>query len=310
MFWDDKRYHSLSFDLKETFGTPLYKLALDGGFTCPNRDGTLDRRGCIFCAGGSGTYAASTTLSIDQQIQEAKSLISEKHKKGPYIGYFQAFTNTYGPLEVLESLFTQTIHHPDIGVLSIATRPDCLPQEVIDLLAELNQVKPVWVELGLQTCHDTTADFIRRGYPLSVFEDSVTRLRSAGLTVIVHMILGLPGETHAQIVETAAYCGKQNIQGIKLQLLHVLKGTDLAPLYQAKAFELLSMEDYADLLIDCLEVLPPHIVIHRITGDAPRALLIAPAWSGHKKKVLNYINHRMKVRQSWQGRCYKDGKEF
>ena len=283
-------YRSLNAYLRETFGCKVYKLALSAGCTCPNRDGTIGTRGCIFCS-GSGEFAASASLSIPEQLAQAKRLVAAK--AGPdarYIAYFQDFTNTYAPAEVLRPLFAAAIRQPEVCALSIATRPDCLPDAVIALLQRLNTEKPVWVELGLQTIHPQSAAYIRRGYDLPVFDDAVRRLRAAGLEVIVHQILGLPGETDAQMVQTARYIGQSGAQGIKLHLLHVLRGTDLAEDYAAGKFEVLTPEHYIDLLEQCLRVLPPEVVIHRLTGDGAKRDLIAPLWSADKKRVLNAIH--------------------
>lgn len=307
MLWDQKRYHSLDYEMKKTFGQKIYKLSLNGGMSCPNRDGTLDTRGCIFCsAGGSGDFAAASDLSVTEQIEAAKRLVSVKlgnPEKAKYIAYFQAYTNTYAPVSYLRTIFTEAVSHPDIVILSIATRPDCLDDDVLDLLCELNRIKPVWIELGLQTMHERTADFIRRGYPLPVFEEAVTRLHELGITIIVHTILGLPMETKHDMLMTMEYISSLPIQGIKLQLLHILKGTDLGRLYEEGKFtQVLSLEDYADIVISCLEMLPEAMVIHRITGDGPRKLLLAPLWSTDKKMVLNLIHHKMKEMDSWQGK--------
>lgn len=306
--WDDKRYHSLDFELKKAYGRKIYKLSLNGGMSCPNRDGALDTRGCIFCSeGGSGDFATSCRLSITEQIETAKKQVASK-MSGPsqYIAYFQAYTNTYAPIPYLRAIFTEAIKHLDILILSIATRPDCLSDEVIELLKELNQVKPVWIELGLQTVHEATAYFIRRGYSLSVFEKAVSQLHEAGLTVIVHTIIGLPGETKHEMLMTMEYLSDLPIQGVKLQLLHILKGTDMGRLYEeGKLQETLSLEDYVDIVISCLELLPEDIVIHRITGDGPKKLLLAPLWSGNKKQVLNKINQRLKELDTYQGKKHK-----
>lgn len=303
MDWNGKPYHSLDYEMKKSFGTKVYKIALDGGMTCPNRDGTLDSRGCIFCsAGGSGDFAVKLLPSVSEQIEEAAARIERKMgSSGGYIAYFQSYTNTYAPVEWLRKLFTEAICHPDVRVLSIATRPDCLPGEVVDLLAELNTIKPVWVELGLQTIHEDTAAFIRRGYELSCFEDALLRLRSRGLDVIVHVILGLPGENRTRMLETVNYLAHQDIQGIKLQLLHVLQDTDLAQYYEKDGFPVMTLEEYIDLVIDCIAILPPRIVIHRLTGDGPKKLLLAPLWSGNKRLVLNTLTKRLKERGVTQG---------
>ena len=275
--------------MREQFGEKVYKLALDGGFTCPTRDGTLDTRGCVFCAGGSGEFAVPVSDDVNAAIEAAKKIVADKGGK-KFIAYYQSFTGTYAPVSRLRELYTKTLLHPEIVALSIGTRPDCLPDEVIALLAELNRKKPVWVELGLQTVHESTAEYIRRGYPLSVFEDAVRRLQEAGITVIVHMIIGLPGETPEMMVETARYIGASGAEGIKFQLLHVLKGTDLAIDYQSGRFQELSLEEYILVLEQCIEVIPPDMVVHRLTGDGAKRYLIAPSWSADKKYVLNEIN--------------------
>ncbi len=281
---------------KERFGGKVYRIALDGGFTCPVRDGTIDTRGCIFCSGyGSGEFAANRELTVTEQIELGKELVKDKMPdgEGRYIAYFQAFTGTYAPVEKLRSLYEEAIAHPDIVAVAIATRPDCLPDEVIDLIASLNEIKPVWVELGLQTIHEKTAQYIRRGYPLSVYEDAVRRLSQRGIEIVTHIILGLPGETRQDMLQTAAYLGKSEISGIKIQLLHVLAGTDLAEEYKHGKFNCLTMEEYTDLVRDCIRLLPERIVIHRMTGDGARRDLIAPLWSTDKKRVLNMLNRKL-----------------
>ncbi|MBS6194700.1 MAG: TIGR01212 family radical SAM protein [Clostridiales bacterium] len=307
MKWLEKPYHSLDYMLKNRFGEKVYKLTLNGGMSCPNRDGKLGTRGCIFCsAGGSGDFAADAAQSIGQQIEQQKADICRKRPVGKFIAYFQAYTNTYAPVEYLRRIFTEAVSHPDIIALSIGTRPDCLDDDVLELLSELNQKKPVWVELGLQTIHESTARYIRRGYPLSCFEDAAARLHSRNLEIIVHTILGLPGETFPQMLETISYLNRMPIQGIKMQLLHVLKNTDLADDYLAGKFQVLSQDEYLNLVISCLEHLSPEIVVHRVTGDGPKDLLIAPLWSSAKRTVLNELHHRMKEQDSWQGKCYKE----
>ncbi len=263
--------------------------------TCPTRDGTLDTRGCIFCsAEGSGDFAAKPCRDISAQITEAKALVSRKANNACYIAYFQDYTNTYAPAEYLRRLFTEAIQPDDIVALSIGTRPDCLPDDVIDLLAELNTVKPVFVELGLQTIHENTAEYIRRGYKLKVFDDAVKRLRNVGIEVIVHIIIGLPGETEEMIYETVKHLADMRIDGIKLQLLHVIEGTDLAEEYRQGKFTVLDMDRYIDILENCVMLLPPETVIHRLTGDGAKKTLIAPTWSADKKVVLNTINKRFR----------------
>lgn len=303
--WNGKPYHSLDYMLRERFGEKVYKVTLNGGMSCPNRDGKLGNRGCIFCsAGGSGDFAADASLSITEQMDTQIALLSEKRPIQKYIAYFQAYTNTYAPVEYLDKIFREALSHPQTAALSIGTRPDCLGEDVLDLLSSLNKEKPVWVELGLQTIHETTARYIRRGYPLSCFEEAAEALHKRNIDVIVHTILGLPGETKEDILATMKYLNTKDIQGIKLQLLHVLEGTDLADDYEKGLFQTYEREEYLDLVIDCLEHLDPDIVIHRVTGDGPKELLIAPLWASRKREVLNLLHHRMKERQSFQGKAY------
>ncbi len=283
-------YYSFNRYLRERFGCKVYKICINGGFTCPNRDGTLGTRGCIFCsAGGSGDFAEDARLSVTQQIEAGKKRVAKKVKSGKYIAYFQAFTNTYAPVEVLRRKFEEAVRHPDIVMLSIATRPDCLPSEVIELLCEINEKKPVSVELGLQTIHKKSADYIRRGYELSCFDDAVKRLKAAGLDIVCHIILGLPGESRSDMLESVDYACKSGINGIKLQLLHILRGTDLEKDYKAGRFEALSLEEYLEIIKSCVEIIPDGVVIHRLTGDGAKKDLIAPLWSADKKRVLNAI---------------------
>ena len=277
---------------RQRFGCKVYKLALDGGMTCPNRDGTKGTRGCIFCSGaGSGYFAERRSRSVTAQLEAAKARLAAKMKDGKYIAYFQSFTNTYAPLPDLDALFSEAIAHPDVAALAVATRPDCLPEPVLDLLEQLDRIKPVIVELGLQTIHPQTAEFIRRGYPLADFDRAVKRLQKLGLHTVVHVILGLPGETEQMMVQTVRYVGRSGAKGIKLQLLHVLEGTDLAALWRAGRVPMMELEDYARLLGRCLAVLPPDMVIHRLTGDGAKRDLLAPLWSADKKHVLNYVNN-------------------
>lgn len=302
--WNGKPYHSLDYMLKQRFGEKVYKVTLNGRMSCPNRDGTIGHGGCIFCSvGGSGDFAADAALSITEQIDSQIALLSAKRPIHKYIAYFQAYTNTYAPVDYLERIFSEALSHPGIVALSIGTRPDCLGQDVIALLSRLNRIKPVWVELGLQTIHEDTARYIRRGYPLSCFEDAFERLQGEGLETIVHTILGLPGESRKDILKTMDYLSRKQIQGIKLQLLHVLQGTDLAADYFAGKFQVLDREEYLDLVADCLEHLDPSIVIHRVTGDGPKDLLIAPLWAARKREVLNLLHHRLKERHSYQGKA-------
>ncbi len=307
--WNGKRYHSFDFDCRERFGKKLYKLSLNAGFTCPNRDGTLGTRGCIFCsAGGSGDFAASSKLTITEQIGQARQLVAAKNPSGQYIAYFQAYTNTYAPLPVLEHVFFEAASHPDIAALSIATRPDCLGREVLSLLKRLSEIKPVTVELGLQTIHENSAAFVRRGYPLNVYEEAVWALDSAGINIVTHLILGLPGETLPDMLATVHHVCTLPLSGLKLQLLYVLRGTDLATHFAAhpQAYPLMDFPTYLDALLACLSIIPEDIVIHRLTGDGKKQLLIAPLWSANKKFVLNSIEREMKCRNFLQGMHCKE----
>lgn len=301
------RYYSLDCYLKKNYNEKIYKLSLNAGLNCPNRDGTCGNGGCIFCSkGGSGDFAGNASLSIPEQIALQKERLKTKYSGHSYIAYFQAFTNTYGPIEKLRKIFTEAISDPEVKILSIATRPDCLPKETLSLLSELNSQKPVWVELGLQTIHPETAHFIRRGYDLPVFEKAVSDLRAIGIDVIVHTILYLPGETKEDMLETINYLNHMDIQGIKLQLLHVLDHTDLWDYYQQHPFPLPSMEEYMEFLGVCICSLRPDLVIHRLTGDGPKSLLKAPTWTGNKRLVLNRMSQSLKEHDIWQGKTYKD----
>lgn len=284
------KYTSLNSYLKKRFGCKVYKLAINGGFTCPNRDGKIDTRGCIFCSrGGSGEFAESAEKSVTQQIDDGKKRVEKKIKDGKYIAYFQAFTNTYAPLCKLKSLYTEAINHPDIVALSIGTRPDCLGNDVLELLDEMNEIKPVFVELGLQTIHENTAQYIRRGYPLEVYDKAVDDLHKIGINVVTHLIIGLPGENEQDILRSVEYVCKKT-DGIKLQLLHILEGTDLADEYRECKVDVLSLEEYTSIIKHCVEIIPDNVVIHRLTGDGAKKDLIAPLWSADKKHVLNTIN--------------------
>lgn len=311
VYWGEKRYYSLDYYLKNKFGEKIYKLSLNAGMTCPNRDGTLGTRGCIFCSkGGSGDFAASSDLTITEQIEQAKKLVEKKQTGSSYIAYFQAYTNTYAPIEYLRNVFTEAISHPDIRILSIATRPDCLDDDILSLLNELNLIKPVWVELGLQTIHEDTAKLIRRGYDLPVFEKAVSSLRKYRIETIVHVILGLPGEDHSRILDTIHYLNGMDIQGMKLQLLHILKGTDLADYYLERPFHIFSMEEYFEILGQCISHLRPDIIIHRLTGDGPKSLLLEPQWSKNKRQVLNQMQSYLKRNDIWQGKELMYGKRI
>lgn len=288
-----RTYYSLNKYLKDRFGCKVYKVALSGGFTCPNRDGTIGTGGCIFCsAGGSGDFAESPKLPISEQLALGKERIKKKVHGGKYIAYFQSFTGTYAPVDKLRKLYTEAINDPEVVALSVATRPDCLPDNVLALLAEMNDIKPVFVELGLQTIHQKSAEYIRRGYPLKVYDEAMKKLKEIGVNKVVHVILGLPGESKEDMVKTVKYVVDSGADGIKLQLLHVLKGTDLADDYLAGKFKTLSLEEYIDILDGCLEVIPTSVVIHRLTGDGAKKDLIAPMWSANKKNVLNTLQKK------------------
>lgn len=288
-------YLSFNKYLKDKFGQKVYKISLDGGFTCPNRDGKTGTRGCIFCSkGGSGDFAESREMSITEQIENGKKRVEKKIKSGKYIAYFQAFTNTYAPVEILRQKYEEAINHPNIVALSIATRPDCLGDDVLRLLDEMNKIKPVFVELGLQTIHQKSAKYIRRGYDLSVYDKAVRDLKKIGVNVVVHVILGLPNESENDMLETVKYVCESGANGIKLQLLHVIDGTDLAKDYEKGLFKTLEFDEYVNLIVKCVKIIPKDIVIHRLTGDGAKKDLIAPLWSADKKRVLNAINKALR----------------
>lgn len=302
------RYYSFNDYCKTTFGEKVYRLSLNAGMTCPNRDGTLGTDGCAFCsAGGSGDFAADAFLPISEQLASAQERIRHKTSCRRFIAYFQAFTNTYAPVSKLRRIYEEALASPDVAALSIATRSDCLSDEVIALLADLSKVKPVWVELGLQTIFDDTLSRMKTGTTFAQFSDALSHLRAAGIPVIAHLILGLPGETVEMMKQSVAYIADSGVAGVKLQLLHVLKGTTLAQMYEEHPFPVFTLEEYCDLVIDCVEMLPPQMVIHRLTGDGPKNLLIAPMWSADKKNVLNTLNRRFAERDSWQGKEYHNG---
>lgn len=307
--------------LKNRFEKKIYKISLDAGMTCPNRDGTIDTRGCIFCSeGGSGDFTASCSLSITEQINTGKTLVSKKIKNedntGQYIAYFQAYTNTYAPIDRLRTIYMEAATNKDIVAISIATRPDCIDAQIMDLIYEIHQIKPVFIELGLQTSNEESASFIRRGYTNKIFEDAINlitkyndKLHSSNpIHIVVHTIIGLPNEDYPVMLETIKYINQFPIHGIKLQLLHILTNTDLAKEYEKNPFKVLSLEEYTDILIKLLENLREDIVIHRMTGDGPKNILIAPEWSKNKRNVLNYINKQLTLRDTVQGRCYSQDK--
>lgn len=296
------RFYSLNEYLCNQFGGKAYKLALDIGCTCPNRDGIKDTRGCIFCHNGSSHFA-EMGVHIDTQIENAKKRVSKKNKTDKYIAYFQSFTNTYGDINYLENCFMTAINRDDIVALSIGTRPDCLGDEILSLLDRLNQIKPIWIELGLQTSNEKSAEYIRRCYPNSTYEKAMKDLRSRGITVITHIIIGLPYESEEDVLKTVDFAVKNKTDGVKLQLLHILKDTDLYEDYKKGLVKPLTIEEYMDILFSCIDRIPPNVVIHRITGDPPKKYLVEPLWSGDKKKVLNTINKELEKRNIIQGKC-------
>ena len=303
--WNNKRFHSLNYALKEEFGEKIYKVSLDGGFTCPNRDGKVGRKGCIFCSdSGSGEFAGNRRKSITEQIEDQLKLISKKFPEGRVIAYFQNFTNTYGEVEYLESIYREALSHPRVAGLAIATRPDALPKDVMELLNKLNKEHFIWVELGLQTMHDSTAEFINRGYNLEVFDTSARTLIKEGIRVVVHLIAGLPHESREDILGTVNYINNLKVWGVKIHLLHVIRDTALHRLYMTEGFSLMEEQDYIDLVADIIGRLTPEIVIHRLTGDGSRDTLVGPLWSLNKRRVLNTIDKTLKDRGILQG-CEK-----
>lgn len=305
--WGEKPYHSLDYEMKQRFGEKVYKISLESGLSCPNRDGTIGYGGCIFCSGsGSGDFASPLCSSVTEQIDRGiRGLSSRKHVGHKFIAYFQSFTNTYAPVDVLEPMYMEALRHPDVVMLSIATRPDCLPADVLKLLEQCRRIKPVIVELGLQTIHDRTASLIRRGYPLSVYDTAVESLASIGIEVVTHVIAGLPHESRNDFLETVSYVGESKADGIKIQLLHILKNTDLADMYLQGEFSALTFDEYVETVIRAIAILPGKTVIHRLTGDGPKSLLIAPEWSSRKRHVLNEILKQMKQQNLWQGKWYR-----
>ena len=301
-----RRYYSLNDYCKDTFGEKVYRLSLSGGMSCPNRDGTLSTGGCAFCSeGGSGDFAADQMLSIPLQMKDAKARISAKTDCRKFIAYFQSYTNTYAPVSYLEKIYSEALAPQDIVALSIGTRSDCLAPDVLDLLTSMNQRKPVWIELGMQTMHNDTLKQMRTHTTVEQFDQAVYALAKRNIPVIAHVILGLPGEDHSRMLETIQHVASLPLSGVKLQLLHVLKHTELAVMYESTPFPIMELDEYCELVIDCLERLPSDMVVHRLTGDGPRKLLIAPLWSTDKKRVLNTIQRRLKERNTWQGKFYK-----
>lgn len=306
MFWSDKRYHTLNFDLRSHFGCKIIKLSVDGGFTCPNRDGTLGNSGCLFCSdSGSGEFAGNRALTIREQLSQQTELLKPKWPNGKYISYFQNFTNTYSSIEDLERKYEEALSFPEVVGIAIATRPDCLGDDVLELLSRISKKTFLWIELGLQTMHEDTAILIRRGYVLEQFEKAFEKLNSLGIKTVVHIILGLPGEDSARMLDSVKYVSRLNPYGIKLHLLHILENSDLLDYYNTNPFHVLSKDEYIGLVSDSLELLNPQIVVHRITGDGSRESLFAPRWSLDKRSVLNGIDIELKRRDSWQGKYCK-----
>ena len=300
--WGDKRYHTLNYELRKEFGEKIMKLSLDGGFTCPNRDGTIGYRGCIFCGEeGSGEFAGSRILTIKEQIQQQKEFLSNKWNTDKYIAYFQNFTNTYSSYDNLREKYYEALSQEGVVGLAIATRPDCLSEEVLELLTELNEQTYLWIELGLQTIHGRTSKFIRRGYPLETYNKAIGDLRNRDIKVVTHLIFGLPNESKGDILDSVKYVANTNTWGIKFHLLYIQKGTDLYEYYLKSPCSILNREDYISLVVDGLELLPKEMVIHRLTGDGKKNLLLEPRWSLDKLRVLSGIDQELKRRNSYQG---------
>ncbi|WP_321328535.1 TIGR01212 family radical SAM protein [uncultured Ilyobacter sp.] len=305
--WDNKRFHTLNYELKKNFGEKVYKVSLDGGFTCPNRDGTLAYKGCIFCSDkGSGEFAGDRRKSIGDQIEDQLKLIEKKFPKGKVIAYFQSFTNTYAPIEKLRKIYSEALSHPRVVGLAIATRPDCLQNEVLDLLEELGREYPIWIELGLQTVNEKTSQLINRGYSLEQFTISAENLRKRKIPFVTHLILGLPGESKTDILKSVRFVNKSKSWGIKLHLMHVIKDTALHEYYKKKSFPLMGKQIYIELVVEILEILDPKMTVHRITGDGTRDTLIGPLWSLDKRSILNGVDKLLKEKNSYQGKFYKE----
>ena len=304
--WNGKRYHSLNYFLRNKFGEKIYKISLDGGFTCPNRDGKVAKGGCTFCsARGSGDFAGSRILSITEQFADRKEMMEKKWKDGKYIAYFQAYTNTYAPVEELRKKYEEALAQKNVIALSIATRPDCLDDDILDYLEELNKKTYLWVELGLQTINDKTARNFNRGYDFETFDSSLKKLQERGIEVVVHTIFGLPGETKEDMLKTVDYVAHSGAQGVKFHLLHLMQGTKMVEQYESGELELLSKEDYIDLICKGVAMIPEEMVVHRLTGDAPRQSLIGPMWSLKKWEVLNDIDKALVDNDIWQGKDFK-----
>jgi len=305
LIWGEKKFHTWNYEMRTEFDSKVFKVMLDAGFTCPNRDGSIAKGGCTFCsARGSGDFAGRRR---DDLVTQFNTIRDRQHQKWPdakYIGYFQAYTNTYAPVETLREYFEVIIDQPGVVGLSIATRPDCLPEDVIDYLAELNERTYLWVEMGLQTVHETTSTLINRAHDTACYLDAVRRLRERNIRICTHIIYGLPGETHEMMLETGRQVAKMDIQGIKIHLLHLMKKTPMVKQYEAGLLQFLEMDEYVKLIVDTLEILPPEMIIHRLTGDAPKDLIIGPMWSMKKWEVLNAIDRELKDRNTWQGKLW------
>lgn len=303
MLWGDKRFHTWNWEMRQTFGTKIFKVMLDAGFTCPNLDGTVAKGGCTFCsARGSGDFAGDRRLDLVTQFNQVRDRQHRKWPKAKYIGYFQAYTNTYAPVAVLREYYETILKQPGVVGLSIATRPDCLPDDVVEYLAELNERTYLWIELGLQTVHEETSKIINRAHDTACFIDAVERLRKHGIRTCAHIIYGLPGEDRDMMLETGRTVAELEVEGIKIHLLHVMKKTPMAHQWKQGLVRFLEQDEYIDLVVDTLEMLPPEMVVHRVTGDAPRDLLIGPMWSANKWEVLNGIDRRLEQRNTWQGK--------
>ncbi|MGG0814416.1 TIGR01212 family radical SAM protein [Paenibacillus alvei] len=307
LLWGDKRFHTWNYEMREHFGEKVFKVMLDAGFTCPNRDGSIAIGGCTFCsARGSGDFAGRRR---DDLVTQFNTIRDKQHTKWPnakYIGYFQAYTNTYAPVEVLRDFFEVILEQPGVVGLSIATRPDCLPDDVVEYLAELNERTYLWIEMGLQTIHESTSQLINRAHDTACYLEAVEKLRKHNIRICTHIIYGLPQESHEMMLETAQAVAKMDVQGIKLHLLHLMRKTPMVKQYEAGLLRFLEMDEYIKLIVDSLEILPPEMIVHRVTGDAPRDLIIGPMWSMKKWEVLNGIDAELKRRNTWQGKYWRE----
>lgn len=308
--WDNKRYHTLNYFLRNKFGDKVFKISLDAGFTCPNRDGSISTGGCVFCGPrGSGDFAG-TSRDLVQQFEEVKEVMSKKWKDGKYIAYFQAYTNTYADVETLREKYYSVLNLEGVVGIAIATRPDCLSVEILDLLEEISREKYIWVELGLQTIHERTAEIINRGYPLSTYIKAVQELKRRNIEVVTHVILGLPGENKEEMLQTVEFVANTGTQGIKLHLLHLVRDTELMHIYEKGQLRIMDMQEYVELVVSCIERIPEDMVIHRITGDGPRETLVEPKWSLKKWEVINSIEHQMMDCDTWQGKKHENNHEI